>query len=58
MKKLKKLAVAASLLTGMALGFGMAWPGEPECTRDRDCDAVCGGTGAGVCHNWKCWCLM
>jgi hypothetical protein len=59
MKKLKKLAVAAALVTGVALGFGMAaWPGNPQCTRDRDCDAICGGPGTGVCSAWKCYCIM
>lgn len=34
------------------------WPGPVQCTRDRDCDAICGGAGTGVCHVWKCYCTM
>jgi hypothetical protein len=31
-----------------------------ECVKDKDCDPVCGGPGAGVCRwpGFKCLCVM
>ncbi|XXF78080.1 hypothetical protein P2318_34305 [Myxococcaceae bacterium GXIMD 01537] len=65
MKKAKNLWTLAALAMGVGLGFGVAftpapvqaWPGEVECVRNSDCDAKCGGAGAGVCSVWKCYCL-
>lgn len=35
-----------------------SWPGPVQCTRNSDCDAICGGPGTGACHVWKCYCTM
>jgi hypothetical protein len=66
MKKAKNFWMAAALAVGLGLGFGaaflpsaaQAWPGEPECTKNSDCDAKCGGPGTGVCQVWHCYCTM
>ncbi|HVG60749.1 MAG TPA: hypothetical protein VNA24_19485 [Hyalangium sp.] len=34
------------------------WPGEGACTRDSQCDTVCGGPNTGVCSRFICYCRM
>ena len=65
MAKKKNLWTMVALVAGLGIGFGVAvvptqaeaWPGNPECTRDSDCDARCDGPGSGDCSAWKCYCL-
>ena len=61
----KNLWTMMALVAGLGIGFGVAvvptkaeaWPGNPECTRNADCDARCDGPGSGVCSKFKCLCL-
>lgn len=34
------------------------WPGPVQCTRNSDCDSICGGVGTGSCSRWVCYCRM
>lgn len=65
-KQAKKVITGIALAVGIGIGFmgalaprtaDAAWPGPAQCTKDSQCDAICGGAGWGDCIAFKCYCL-
>ena len=36
---------------------GRCFPGQPSCSRNKQCDSYCGTPGWGVCSRFCCYCL-